>query len=67
MRKLSRLQGYLSTNRPLRFSVVSLLYLAQGITMGIMSIALPAYLAENGLSPKEIGLFIGTILLPWSL
>jgi PAT family beta-lactamase induction signal transducer AmpG len=43
------------------------MYFAQGIQLGLMMVALPAFMASNGVSATEIGAFIGTIMLPWSL
>lgn len=57
----------LSENKLNRFSLVTLMYVAQGIQMGLMLVAIPAYLAKNGLSPAAVGGFIGATMLPWSL
>jgi MFS transporter, PAT family, beta-lactamase induction signal transducer AmpG len=42
------------------------LYIAQGFPFGLVTVALPAYLAEKGVSGGEIGAFIGVAMLPWS-
>ena len=57
----------LSEHRNLRFITVTALYFAQGIQLGLMNVAIPAYLAANGVSPAIVGSFIGASLLPWSL
>lgn len=57
----------MSENRYLRFTAIILLYFMQGIVVGISTIAIPAWLAARGASPIEIGGFVGTALLPWSL
>ncbi|NND04901.1 MAG: MFS transporter [Saprospiraceae bacterium] len=57
----------LSEHRNLRFTTVTALYFAQGIQLGLMNVAIPAYLAANGVSPALVGSFIGASLLPWSL
>ncbi|WP_164089054.1 MFS transporter [Sphingorhabdus sp. YGSMI21] len=39
----------------------------QGIVAGLSLIAIPAWLAARGASPIEVGAFVGTAMLPWSL
>lgn len=56
----------LSEHRALRFSTFALLYAAQGIPYGLLNVALPAWLAQRGLSAGKIGLLVGIVLLPWS-
>lgn len=56
-----------ATNRPLRLIALFFLYAAQGAPEGLLYIAVPAWLAENGASPAAIGSYIAIILLPWSL
>ena len=51
----------------LRFGAFTFLYVAQGLPYGLLSVALPAHMAEQGFSPAAIGSFIGLVLLPWSL
>jgi PAT family beta-lactamase induction signal transducer AmpG len=51
----------------LRFGAFTALYVAQGLPYGLLSVALPAHMAEQGFSPAAIGSFIGLVLLPWSL
>lgn len=57
----------LTEHRNLRYITVTALYFAQGIQLGLMNVAIPAYLAANGISPAMVGSFIGASLLPWSL
>ena len=57
----------LSENKWLRLALVTALYAAQGIQMGLMMVAIPAYLAGQQASAAMIGGFIGASLLPWSL
>lgn len=57
----------LSESLVLRFGAFTALYAAQGFPYGLLSVALPAYMAERGVSPAAIGSFIGITLLPWSL
>jgi MFS transporter, PAT family, beta-lactamase induction signal transducer AmpG len=53
-------------SRALRFFSFTVLYIAQGFPFGLVTVALPAYLAEKGVSGGEIGAFIGVAMLPWS-
>jgi len=56
----------LSQSSFLRYFSFAVLYVAQGVPEGLMFYALPAWLAKNGLSPAQIGTFVGISLLPWS-
>ena len=56
----------LTDSRALRFATFTILYVAQGLPFGLVSIALPAYLAETGASAGTIGTFIAIASLPWS-
>ena len=44
----------LTESRPLRFATFTILYVAQGLPFGLVSYALPAYLAETGQTPAAI-------------
>lgn len=57
----------LSEHVVLRFGAFTALYAAQGLPYGLLSVAVPASMAEQGVSPAMIGSFIGITLLPWSL
>ncbi|MED5416723.1 MAG: MFS transporter [Candidatus Latescibacterota bacterium] len=57
----------LAEHQILRYVAFTLLYAAQGLPYGLLSVAVPAYMAEQGLEPTQIGSFMGIILLPWSL
>ncbi|NRD89703.1 hypothetical protein C8024_09940 [Sphingopyxis sp. BSNA05] len=57
----------MSENRYLRSTAIILLYFMQGIVAGLSLIAIPAWLAARGASPIEVGAFVGTAMLPWSL
>lgn len=50
-----------------RYATGSILYFAQGIPAGLMSIALPAWLVANGVSAGEIASFFAIVILPWAL
>jgi PAT family beta-lactamase induction signal transducer AmpG len=43
------------------------LYFAQGIPIGLLTIALPAWLAQRGLGLAEIAAYQGIVGLPWGL
>ena len=49
-----------------RFVICGLLYFAQGIPRGLLSIALPAWLAAQGISAGEIASYLAVIILPWA-
>lgn len=57
---------FLTKNRTLRFLSFTVFYIAQGLPFGLVTIALPAYLAEQGVSAGVIGSFIGIAMLPWT-
>ena len=57
----------LSEHLVLRFFAFTALYAAQGFPWGLLSVAIPAYMAAQGVSPSAIGSFIGITILPWSL
>lgn len=57
----------LTESRFARFACIILLYFMQGLPVGLATIAIPAWLAANGSSTEQIGVFVGTALLPWSL
>lgn len=42
------------------------MYVAQGIPYGLLWIGFPAWMAMNGISPAEIGVFVAIIAIPWS-
>ncbi|MDX2221285.1 MAG: MFS transporter [Rhodospirillaceae bacterium] len=51
----------------MRFAAFGAMYAAQGVPEGLLYIAVPAWLAERGVSAAAIGAYIGVILVPWSL
>lgn len=57
----------LSEHRNLRFFVLFLLYLAQGMPFGLFQVAIPGWLAQNGASAAEIGAVLAMVMLPWTL
>jgi MFS transporter, PAT family, beta-lactamase induction signal transducer AmpG len=56
----------LSENAFLRYVTFSALYVAQGIPYGLLWFGLPAWMAMNGISAAEIGVFVAIIGIPWS-
>ena len=50
-----------------RFLAAMILYFTQGVPIGLGLIAIPAWLAANGATPIQVGAFVGTSFLPWSL
>jgi PAT family beta-lactamase induction signal transducer AmpG len=57
---------FLSSSPITRYSTGALAYFAQGIPKGLLHIALPAWLASEGVAPAEIAAFLGVIMLPWA-
>lgn len=56
----------LADSRYLRFFSFTIFYIAQGLPFGLVSYALPAFLAERGEAPGAIASFIAISSLPWS-
>jgi MFS transporter, PAT family, beta-lactamase induction signal transducer AmpG len=59
--------GALSENTLLRYISFTAFYMAQGLPLGILVVALPAWLAGQNLSAAEIGEFVAVATIPWSL
>ena len=57
---------YLSHSPRTRYTTGALAYFAQGIPMGLLHIALPAWLATKGVSAVQIATFLSVIMLPWA-
>lgn len=56
----------LQQSKWLRFATLCLLYVAQGLPIGLFQVALPAWFSAQGLSLAEVGGFIAIVFLPWS-
>ena len=54
----------LAASRTVRFSAFTLLYVAQGIPLGLLDVALPAWLAEQGYSATQVGSYVAFVGLP---
>ena len=50
----------------MRYVTGALLYFAQGVPYGLMSIAIPAWLASQGVGAGAIGSYLAVITLPWA-
>jgi len=48
-----------------RYLTGAMMYFAQGIPQGLLSIAIPAWLAAQGVSAADIGSYLAVIVLPW--
>ncbi len=57
---------FLSGSAKTRYATGALAYFAQGIPMGLLHIALPAWLAVEGVPASGIASFLGVIMLPWA-
>ena len=49
-----------------RYATGSIMYFAQGIPYGLLAIAIPAWLASQGVSAGQIASFLAVIVLPWA-
>jgi PAT family beta-lactamase induction signal transducer AmpG len=56
---------YLAESRWLRLTAFTTLYAAQGIPIGLLSIAMPAWLADRGMALDEIAVYTAVVSLPW--
>ena len=56
----------LTRSAGLRYGGFFTLYFAQGVPIGLLSVAMPAWLAERGASVGEIASFAGVVALPWA-
>ena len=56
----------LADNARVRYVTGSMMYFAQGIPMGLLSIAIPVWLASQGVSAGDIGSYLAVIVLPWA-
>ena len=65
-RTLHNPEWFLSTSSHARYFTGALAYFAQGIPKGLLHIALPAWLAVEGVAPATIAGFLGVIMLPWA-
>ncbi|WP_271078296.1 MFS transporter [Aurantiacibacter sp. MUD61] len=57
----------LSRSRNLRLATLFILYVAQGVPIGLFWFAVPAWMAANGAGAAEIGSVMALTALPWTL
>lgn len=50
----------------LRFSGFFLFYFAQGVPIGLLSVAVPVWLAERGASVATLAVYTSVVTLPWA-
>lgn len=63
---MTELDWHLSRSARLRYTTGALAYFAQGIPMGLLHIALPAWLITRGASAAQAAGFLSIIMLPWA-
>jgi PAT family beta-lactamase induction signal transducer AmpG len=56
----------LADNPRARYATGSLMYFAQGVPAGLLHIAIPAWLASQGIGAGQIASFLAVIVLPWA-
>jgi PAT family beta-lactamase induction signal transducer AmpG len=56
----------LAESSRMRYAAGSSMYFAQGIPFGLMNIAVPAWLASQGVPAGQIASFLAVIILPWA-
>jgi len=57
----------LSQSRALRLFTLFILYVGQGLPLGLSWFAIPAWMAANGAAAADIGSVLALTALPWSL
>ncbi|MFT5501921.1 MAG: PAT family beta-lactamase induction signal transducer AmpG [Woeseiaceae bacterium] len=56
----------LADNTRVRYATGAIMYFAQGIPQGLLAIAIPVWLASQGVGPGDIGSYLAVIVLPWA-
>lgn len=56
----------LSENKVVRLFSFFILYVGQGLPIGVSTVAFPVWLVANGASEADVGAIIATSFLPWS-
>ena len=56
----------LANSARVRFATGSIMYFAQGIPQGLLAIAIPVWLASQGVGAGDIGSYLAVIVLPWA-
>lgn len=57
----------LSRSPKLRLLTIFILYIGQGVPIGLFWFAIPAWMAANGADAADIGFVLGLTTLPWTL
>jgi PAT family beta-lactamase induction signal transducer AmpG len=57
----------LAENRPLRLFTLFILYVAQGVPIGLFWFAIPAWMAAKGAGASDVGYVLALTALPWTL
>ena len=57
----------LAESRPLRLSTLFILYVAQGVPLGLFWFAIPSWMAAHAASAADVGFVLGLTALPWTL
>lgn len=57
----------LAENARLRLLTIFILYIAQGVPIGLFWFAIPTWMAANGADAADIGYVLGFTTLPWTL
>ena len=57
----------LAEHRALRLFTLFILYVAQGVPIGLFWFAIPAWMAANGAGAADVGYVLGLTALPWTL
>ena len=57
----------LAESRSLRLSTLFILYVAQGVPIGLFWFAIPVWMAANGASAPDVGYVLALTALPWTL
>jgi PAT family beta-lactamase induction signal transducer AmpG len=56
----------LADSTRVRYATGSMMYFAQGIPQGLLGIAIPAWLASEGVGAGDIATYLAVIVLPWA-
>ena len=57
----------LSRSPKLRLLAIFILYVGQGVPIGLFWFAIPAWMAANGADVADVGYVLGLTTLPWTL
>ena len=64
--RIARQFPFLSESATLRYFNFAALYFAEGLQMGLLFVAIPAWMAANNKTPAEIGAVATACALPWT-